>query len=608
MKKKALALLLSIVLIFSISLPSSAAAYSDLPEGYWAKVYIEDLVSKGYMSGYENGTIRPENNMTICESLALLSRFYALTELQSSFIQSDYKDFISSNVPSSLSWAYDELSVCLAAGIVTLNELQEISLTSAIEKERLSVFLVRAMKMEESASSLNNSALTFNDSDKITASYKPHVALLSSLGVINGDTDNNFNPHSSVTRAIVAKMVSVSLDYIKKNGITLSIDSYKNLSQQECIISAVSGQSISVYDFDGLIKVINVPSEATVSVNGTSKSLTSDYVGCYAMLTASNGSIIDLAIESSSSVKWIQGVVASTVKPETSSIYVSDSSGTGTSYRLSSSVSATQDGASVNVAGITKGYFVTMRLENNTVTKITSVSGNVSLTGTVTQISYGTTIALNLTDNSGTNYRFTFDISNVPTITRGSKTITIDRIQTGDNITLTIKCGTVTAMAIADTGTTVSGEITSIVNTTTGTSWTIKKSDGSSVTYALDSTVPAYSGTTTIALSNIKVGDTVSVVVYGSTINEVSLQSSGTPTNQVTGSVLLVNSKEKTITVLTPSGTLIYLSTSSLNWIIPVSGGSSISLSSLAVGSQITAYGSYSGTSNFTAKIIIVLG
>ncbi len=609
MKKRAAALFLCFTLVFSFGMQAFAVTYSDL-EGHWAQKYIEDLVAKGLMSGYDDGTIRPENNITVCETLALLSRFYTLDTVQNELIQSDYKDFVSTNVPSSISWAYDEIAVCLAAGIITQSEIKSIDLTRTIQKEVLAMFLVRAMKMEKTASTLKDTALSFADAGKIGDSYKTHVALLVSLGIVNGDTSNNFNPQSSVTRAIVAKMVSVSLEYLQKNGVALTIDSYVGISRQEGIIDSVSGRVISLAGFDGLAKIITIPAEAAVTVNGASKALSSDYTGCYVRLTSSGGNVIKAEIESYSSVKWIQGTLTgSSFSTEVSTIYITDKSGAENSYTVSGSAAITQNGSDATVSSLTKGFFLTARYENNTVTKIVSSSGDASISGTVSQLSFGTTIVLHVTDDSGTKYGFSFSISNVPEITRGSKTITIDRILVGDTVKLAVKNCAVTAISMADNGVTVTGELTSIVNTVSGTSWTIKKSDGTTTTYVLDETVTAMSGTTKIKISDIKVGDTVSVLVYGITISEVTLKSAAvTSGNQISGSVLLISNTDNTITVLTTSGKLIYISASSLRWIIYASTGSSISLSALPVGSQIVAYGEYSGSSNFTAKVMIITG
>ncbi len=610
MKKKAISFFIVLTLLFSLCVPAYAATYSDLDGQWaWAKTYMETLAGKGYLSGYDDGTMRPGNNITVAETLALLSRFYPLTELQSSYILDDYNDILNQNVPSSLSWAKDEISVCLAAGIVTQSELKSLDLNKAIEKERLALFLVRAMKMEKTASSLSSAKLSFADASDLSDSCKTHVALLFSLGIVTGDEKNNFNPKQSVTRAVVAAMVSRSLDYMEKNSVTLTIDAYAGLSRQEGIIASVSGRALSFYGYDGLLRVINIPLEASVTVNGAEKLLSSEYAGEMAVITSSSGTITKVEIASAFSSSWIQGTVTGTaVTTEVNSIYLTGRDGAETNYTVSSNAAITQSGEAVALSSLKKGYFATMKMENNVITKIAAVNGDTSVKGTITQISFGTTVTIKVTDSSSTLYSFSFSITGVPTITRGSKTITVDRLQTGDEITVAISDLAVTGITLSDNGVSVSGELTSIVNTVAGTSWTLKKSDGGSSTYTLGEGVKAYSGATEINVSNIKVGDSVTVTVYGSTIDEVKLVgTSVSSANQLTGSILLVNTAESTITLLTSSGKLVYISTSGLSWIIYADTGSKISLSALPSGSQVVVYGSYTSSTNFSGKIMIIL-
>ena len=78
MKKRALSIILAIVLTLTLSVPAFATTYSDLTN-HWAKTYMEDLASKGLLSGYSDGTMKPDKKIANCETLAMLSRRYTLT-------------------------------------------------------------------------------------------------------------------------------------------------------------------------------------------------------------------------------------------------------------------------------------------------------------------------------------------------------------------------------------------------------------------------------------------------------------------------------------------------------------------------------------------------
>jgi hypothetical protein len=155
MKNKLMAVILVIALAFSLSVPAFAAGFSDL-EGNWSKTYMQDLADRGYFAGYSDGTIRPNNHITVCETLVLLSRFYSPDDEGLAQMHTDYDTYISNTVSASLSWAYDGIMICLASGIVTKTELAAMDLTAEIQKEQLAVFLVRAMQLQADAELLSS--------------------------------------------------------------------------------------------------------------------------------------------------------------------------------------------------------------------------------------------------------------------------------------------------------------------------------------------------------------------------------------------------------------------------------------------------------------------
>lgn len=608
MKKKIVSILLVFVLIFSVSVPAWASDYTDL-EGHWAQKYMEDLAGRGYLTGYDNGTMRPDNMITACESLVLLSRFYSLSDFQSDTIYSDYADIVTEKVPSSLSWAYKYLTVCLAAGIITENELSSMDLTSKIEKEQLSVFLVRTMQLSDKADELSATALTFNDTDKITESYRGDIAELVSIGIIQGDDDNNFNPQSSVTRAVAATMVSRALGYLKTSDISLTIDAYADFYQTEGIITAASSSGLEISGFDGFVREYTITSSADVTVNKTKKTLSSTYEGCYALVTVKDGVVSAVSIESDSDAKWVQGKIYSVyTSTSTNMLYVKDlESGTDTKYTVPSNAEISQNDSKAALSALTKNYFVTLKLENDKVTEVRAMNTDSELSGSITKIGYGTEVTLKIKDEAGVTYRFLLDISDLPTIKRGDTTISIDRLIVGDEVIVARENCEIASIKVGDNSDKITGELTSITTTAKGTTWILTLDSGTMKTLTVDGSADVYDEEDkAILLSDIEVGDTVSVVVYGSTITEIYLKSALNSTTKLTGTVLAIDTSNHIITVLNKSSKLIYIDTSHVVKILEPSTGRSLSLSSLKENDSIIAYGSYSTSTKFAAVTIIV--
>ena len=603
MKKKLLSVILVVAFAFSLSTIALATEYTDLQD-HWAKAYMEDLADRGYLSGYTDKTMRPDENMTACETLVLLSRFYTLSDEETALIAEDYEAFVEETVDDSLSWAYDNIEICLAAEIITESELTDLALTADIEKEQLSVFLIRAMQLVTEAEALAEADLTFDDESDVSDDCRGSIAKLYELGILTGDDANNVAPQSNVTRAVVATMISRSLEYIEDSDIDLIVEAYSGASRETGIIVTIDGTSVDVCGFDGLTREYSV-SSAAITVDGAVKTLSTVYEGCYAELLVDNGTVTKLKIDDDSDVEWVQGAL-NTVS-SSSYVYVRDLETSVVSYyAVSDDAVVTEDGESDSVSSLTKGNFVTVKLEDEEVAEVCSVACDTDITGEITQLDYDTTVTLKVKDEDGTVYLFLLDISDLPTIERDDTAISIDRLKTGNSVTVSIEDCEVTSIVTNGSEDTITGELISVTSDKNGTVWVVEDEDGTETSLALDENVGVYNGTTSILLSDIQVGDEITVVVYDGTITEIYLLSSTSSSTKVTGTVLNVDTTEKQIMIITASDKLVYIDYSSVKSIINTSTGKTVSISAVEVDEQIVAYGSYSDSTNFTATAIVL--
>jgi len=601
MIKKAMSILLVIVLALSCCIPAFAQTYTDL-NNHWAKDDMEDLVKRGFLSGYSDNTMQPNKNMTACELLVMLSRFYTLSDVQMGKINSDYKDIVSKAVPTKSSWANDSVGVCLAAGIITESELKQMDLTAEIEKQQLAVFLVRAMHLSDAAETLKDKELTYDDAAQISANSRGSIGELAELEIVKGDAKNKFAPKTKVTRAVVAAMISRSIKYVEKNEIKLTIKEYEGLTQENGIVDSASGNNLMLRGFDGLIREYPVPAAATVSVGGEQKTLSSAYEGCYAQIILKNGIVNHLNIEKDSSLVWVQGTIAS-VNATNASLYLQDiNTGKSTNYAIPSKAAVTQDGKSILLSSLSQKNFVTIKSTKSTVTEVYSMSSNYELNGTISEITYGTSVSMKINDEKGTKYCFSLDISDLPTIKRGDIDISIDRLKVGNAVTLVIKNCEITSITAKGSENKLTGRLTSITTTANGTIWSFAANDGSNKSLMLDEGVGAYSGKTAILLSDIHIGDEVSVVIYGDTVTEVYLQTAVSSSNKVSGRVL--TTEKNIITILTSSEKLVYVDTSSAS-VVAASTGKSLSVSNIDKNSVIVSYGTYKNSTDFAAKLVV---
>ncbi len=184
MMKKILSLLLAVLMLSSVAF---AATFTDFDETHWAYAYVNELVANGVVNGYEDGSYRPEANVTRAELAKLLS-----VQFDGS-VEKTYTDVLESD------WFYDYVTVSgsyfLAEG--TFNPNQQ-----ATREE-----VAYAIYMAKNLNAASESA-TFTDTSDIASVYQTAVAAVAQNGIITGYPDGSFAPKNNITRAEVATVLS----------------------------------------------------------------------------------------------------------------------------------------------------------------------------------------------------------------------------------------------------------------------------------------------------------------------------------------------------------------------------------------------------------------
>ena len=271
----ALALTLAVVLTL-VTIPAGAANFTDLT-GHWSKEDVEDVADRGLVKGYTDGSFRPDNKMTYCEALLFCSRATGLTASVKAQIAADWADEMEDLLPSDmLSWASEEMAVCLETGVISATELKALkdagSLSKSITRETLVMYLTRAMQLEPLAESLTSYNTTFDDSTSISAALRPYVYLLNSYGIIKGNESNQFMPKGSLTRAEMATMLRRAVDFMADRGIVTELPAYTSNTWSGGIISAVNtgsdGATLLTLNSElSGVKSVTIPASAQIYKN-----------------------------------------------------------------------------------------------------------------------------------------------------------------------------------------------------------------------------------------------------------------------------------------------------------------------------------------------------
>ena len=601
--RKIITLIAALALLFTSVVPAFAAEFTDL-EGHWSKPYMEKLVEKGVMAGYADGTIKPDKTVTAAEAFVMLANLYDLNDEAKEAIYKDYGAKVEK--ASDVSWANKQLSFCLAAGIITESELKNIKLGSEMPKQNLAVYMVRAIQKTEEAKKMADAKLEYKDVEDITSKCLGSVALLTDMGVVSGDNNGNFGPKSSVTRGVFATMLCNILDYLDKENITLKLDDYLGLDTVEGILSSVSNSDIIIRGFDGIYRSYPRDAQLKATVNGASKTLSSTYAGDNIKIEINeDGKAVTAAVTEEANVVYKQGVL-NTISTNTVSIKLVDLYTKDSGAYVLSSAKVTQDGKEVSFADLTKGAFLTLKIEKGTVKEVTSNTKEYTINGQVGAVNYDSIVTMTVKEDKKADAVLYMDLADMPTIKRGSLSITVDRLTEGEDIKVTIKGGEVTRIDTQGKDATMEGQLTIITRTINDTTWTIKSEDGTSATYVLDSAAAAFSGETAIKLDAINPGDEISVIVTAGIITEVNLKKSATPAaDKLTAEILAVDPNNRVLTVL-KEGKLTYINCKKASSILNSETGKTLNFSALAAGDVIVAYGSFTDSTNFEATSIVI--
>src|SRR6056297_953662 len=263
MMKHKILIVMAIVFTVIFAPLSAFADFTDSGEAPWAKTYIETMVDEGIVTGYEDGTFRPNDNISKYASILMIYRTVKAADLVTASEQTGYTSkhmstIVSKGVPN---WPdmYGAVAYCLEKGIITAADLDNFHIGDTYTNARrfeVAVFLGKTMNiyLEEDLNVLYS--LNFKDASSIVAAARPYVYLLSGHDIISGDDLGYFNPSSPITRAAMAKMLSVSLDLLRDEadvaidaeGVTGTITNIIGDTNRVVIQNGADDDDIAIYN------------------------------------------------------------------------------------------------------------------------------------------------------------------------------------------------------------------------------------------------------------------------------------------------------------------------------------------------------------------------
>ena len=175
--------------------------FTDVDESNWAKDYIYDLCKKGIINGFDDGTFKPDNELTRAE-------FVKMTVL--AFGMYDGNAEVNFSDCANDDWYYPFVASAVRNGAVNGISESLFAPNEKITRQDMAVIIYRIINGRITVES-DYDGINLNDFGKVTNYAKESVSEIFKAGIISGDENGNFAPMNFATRAEAAKVISVIL-------------------------------------------------------------------------------------------------------------------------------------------------------------------------------------------------------------------------------------------------------------------------------------------------------------------------------------------------------------------------------------------------------------
>ena len=201
MRKRQRVLLVTVLaMVLLVAFAGTAwAQFADVEE-HWAQAAIQRWLERDLVSGYPDGTFRPDSEVTRAEFITFVDRAFELPMRQGYTGFTDVQEG---------DWYYGHLVAAVQAGIIGGYPDGTFRPGASITRQEAASVLQRLLGLEETQ------ILTFDDSDAIGSWARPAVKAVVSAGIMGGYPDGTFRPGAPITRAETLTVLDRSLPFVE---------------------------------------------------------------------------------------------------------------------------------------------------------------------------------------------------------------------------------------------------------------------------------------------------------------------------------------------------------------------------------------------------------
>lgn len=222
MKKKIMAMVLTAAAVMSCS-SALAADYSDVSTSAWYYNYVNKISELKAFEGYEDGTFRPENQITQEEFVKTVVCMIdgELSDTDTAEVEDTFQN-------RWVDWAKPYFNKAVELGLIAETETNWGYNGIPCTRGNMAKIVTRAVEYlgEETVADTSTYSAKLKDYNNIEDEYKPYVLQAYAKGIISGYEDGTFRDDGFLTRAEAS---SVLVRLIEKDERVIEADPNEKL-------------------------------------------------------------------------------------------------------------------------------------------------------------------------------------------------------------------------------------------------------------------------------------------------------------------------------------------------------------------------------------------
>ncbi|MDQ0723756.1 putative repeat protein (TIGR02543 family) [Paenibacillus sp. W4I10] len=182
--------------VFAVEQPKAPAeiAFSDV-NGHWAEDFIQEAVREGIVSGFSDGSFKPNASVTRAEFTVML-----MNALQTEYTEAAISFTDHAKIGA---WAQSAVARAVKAGFIQGDTEGAFRPNDAVTRAEMAVMVADAFQLK----AITGTSSTFADDAQIPLWAKAAVAGMQKAGMLNGKGLNTFAPSDKTTRAEAVKLL-----------------------------------------------------------------------------------------------------------------------------------------------------------------------------------------------------------------------------------------------------------------------------------------------------------------------------------------------------------------------------------------------------------------